>query len=215
MIAGAIFDLDGTILDSMKAWEHAPERYLTGLGIEAEPELGRTMFPMSMKEGAEYLKSRFGLGADIDTIVEGVNRAVIYFYHEQVLLKEGASDFLRALKQAGVKVTAATTSDRHIVESALKRLKVIGCFDRIFTCTEVGAGKTEPDIFLEAAEYMGTLPRETWVFEDSLYAIRTAKAAGFRTVGVYDASSAENRDEIRKISDIYLEKLDHIDIFLK
>jgi HAD superfamily hydrolase (TIGR01509 family) len=215
MIAGAIFDLDGTILDSMPAWEHAPERYLIGLGIEAEPGLGKTMFPMSMKEGAEYLKDRYGLEADIGTIIDGVNRAVIYFYHEQIPLKEGASDFLAALKQAGVKITAATVSDRYLVESALKRLNVIDCFDRIFTCSEVGAGKSNPDIFLTAAGYMGTVPRETWVFEDSLYAIRTAKAAGFRTVGVYDASNEEDQDEIRKTVDIYLEKLAHVDIFLK
>lgn len=215
MIVGAIFDLDGTILDSMPAWEHAPERYLTGLGIDAEPGLGKTMFSMSMKEGAEYLKNRYGLEEDLNAIIEGVNRAVIYFYHERIPLKEGASDFLSALKQAGVKITAATASDRHIVEKALNRLKAIDYFDRIFTCTEVGAGKAKPDIYLAAAGHMGTLPRDTWVFEDSLYAIKTAKDAGFRTVGVYDASSAQDRDEIRKICDIYLEKLDNADIFLK
>lgn len=215
MIAGAIFDLDGTVLDSMGAWEHAPERYLGGLGIDAEAGLGKTMFAMSMKEGAEFLKDHFGLNAGIDEIIEGVNRAVIYFYHEQVQLKEGAQEFLRTLKQAGVRITAATSSDRHIVESALKRLKITDCFDRIFTSTEIGAGKTEPDIFFAAAEYMGTQPRETWVFEDSFYAIQTAKNAGFRTVGVYDDSSAEIQDEIKKIADIYLEKLGLTDIFLK
>jgi HAD superfamily hydrolase (TIGR01509 family) len=215
MIAGAIFDLDGTVLDSMTVWEHAPERYLAGLGIEAEPGLGKAMFTMNMQEGAEFLKEKFGLDEGIDDIIKGVNRAVIYFYHEQVQLKEGVGEFLETMRQAGVKMTAATTSDRYIVESALRRLKVIGCFDRIFTSTEIGSGKSEPDIFLAAAEFMGTLPRETWVFEDSLYAIQTAKNAGFRTAGVYDASGAELQDEIRKLADIYLEKLDQIDIFLK
>lgn len=209
MIAGAIFDLDGTILDSMAIWGDAPGRYLGGMGIETELGLGKTLFPMSMAEGAEYLKDRCRLDMTVDDIMEGINHTVTDFYSYQVQLKEGAARFLRALKQNGVKTTAATSSDRQVLERALERLNVLNCFDRMFTCTEVGAGKIKPDIFLAAAEHMGTFPGDTWVFEDSLYAIQTAKNAGFRTVGVYDASSAENEDEIRRISDIYLEKLDY------
>lgn len=112
-------------------------------------------------------------------------------------------------------MVAATSSDRQVVERALKRLNVMNYFDRIFTCTEIGAGKVKPDIYLAAAEYMGTLLKDTWVFEDVLHAIRTAKNAGFRTVGVYDASSMESLEEIKVISDIYLEKLDNFYIFLE
>lgn len=209
MIAGAIFDLDGTILDSMAIWADAPAIYLGGLGIKAEPGLGKTLFTMSMAEGAEYLQAGYRLDMTIDDIMEGINHTVTDFYHYQVQLKEGAEQFLRAMKHAGVKTTAATSSDRQVLERALERLNVLDCFDRMFTCTEVGVGKIKPDIFLAAAEYMGTLPGDTWVFEDSLYAIQTAKNAGFRTVGVYDASSAENEDEIRRNSDIYLVKLDY------
>lgn len=210
MIAGAIFDLDGTILDSMPIWGNAPEIYLDGMGIKAETGLGKTLFTMSMAEGAEYIKGRYCPDIDIDVIMEGINRTVIDFYHYQARLKEGAEQFLKAMKAAGIKITAATSSDRQVVEGALERLNVIHYFSRIFTCTEVGAGKTEPDIFLEAAEYMGALPEDTWVFEDSLYAIQTAKNAGFHTVGVYDDSGAESWDEIRRITDLYLEKLDYI-----
>ncbi len=213
MIAGAIFDLDGTVLDSMKVWEDAPELYLESLGIKAEPGLGKTLFPMSMAEGAEFLKEHYCPDKDADAIIKGVNRIVRDFYFEQVRLKEGVGQFLKDLKQAGIKITAATTSDREFVEKALERLDILDCFDRIFTCTEIGAGKSQPDIFLAAAEYMETVPGSTWVFEDSLYAIKTAKKAGFRTVGVYDESAGEDQEEIRSLADIYLERLGDVAAF--
>lgn len=215
MIAGAIFDLDGTILDSMPIWDAAAGMFLNSMGIEAEPGLGKAMFSMSMTEGAEFLKGRYGLDMAVDAIIAGVNRTIEDFYFYHVRLKEGAEHFLKAMKRAGIKMTAATSSDREIVERALERLNVISCFDRLFTCTEIGAGKDKPDIYLAAAGHMGTLPQNTWVFEDALYAIQTAKNAGFKTVGVFDASGAESLEDIRIISDIYLEKLDNIDAFLE
>ncbi len=208
MIKGAIFDLDGTVLDSMQVWDKAGEMFLKSMGIEAEPGLSKIMFSMSMTEGAEFLKDRYRLDMDIPAIMAGINRTIEDFYSYQVPLKEGVEQFLKDMKQAGIKMVAATSSDRQVVERALKRLNVMNYFDRIFTCTEIGAGKVKPDIYLAAARYMGTLPKETWVFEDALYAIRTAKKAGFMTVGVYDASSMEDREEIKAICDIYLNKWD-------
>lgn len=215
MIEGAIFDLDGTILDSMSIWDNAAEMFLSRMGIEAEAGLGKIMFSMSMIEGAEFLNNRYGLDMDADAILMGINYTIENFYYYQVQLKEGVEQFLKDMKQAGIKMVAATSSDRQVVERALKRLNVRNYFDRIFTCTEIGAGKVKPDIYLAAAEYMGTFPKDTWVFEDALHAIRTAKNAGFRTVGVYDASSMENLEEIKVISDIYLEKLDNFYVFLE
>jgi len=215
MIEGVIFDLDGTILDSMPVWDNAPEMYLNSIGIKAEPGLGKIMFPMSMTEGAEFLADRYSLDMDTNEIIAGINHTIEGFYYYQVQLKEGVEQFLKDMKQAGIKMVAATSSDRQVVERAMKRLNAMNYIDRIFTCTEIGAGKVKPDIYLAAAEYMGTLPRYTWVFEDALHAIKTAKSAGFRIVGVYDASSMENLEEIKVISDIYLEKLDNFYSFLE
>ncbi|MEL7654699.1 MAG: HAD family phosphatase [Bacillota bacterium] len=211
---GAIFDLDGTILDSMPIWDNAGEMFLNKLGINAEPGLGKIMFAMCMTEGAEYLKERYSLNMGIDEIIAGINHTIQDFYFHQVQLKDGVKQFLIEMKQAGIPMAAATSSDRKIVERALERLDVINFFDKILTCTEIGAGKEKPDIYFAAAEHMGTLPKDTWVFEDALHAIQTAKSAGFRTVGVYDASSKENWGEIKKISEIYMEKLVYIKQFL-
>lgn len=215
MIAGAIFDLDGTILDSIPIWEQAAEVFLHSMGIEAEKGLGKTMFAMSMQQGAAFLKERYLSEWEVEAIIAGINRTIEDFYFAQVPLKDGAAEFLKAMKQAGIKMVAATSSDRRVVEGALKRLKIMDCFARIFTCTEIGAGKDQPDIYLAAAAFMGTRPEETWVFEDALYALETAKKAGFRTVGVFDAFSAGDQGKIKESSDFYLEKLADFDAFLQ
>jgi HAD superfamily hydrolase (TIGR01509 family) len=170
---------------------------------------------MSMTEGAQFLKDRYCLDMEVNAIMAGINRTIEDFYSYQVQLKEGVEQFLKDMKQAGIKMVAATSCDRQVMDRALKRLNVISIFDRIFTCTEIGVSKVKPDIYLAAAEHMGTLPKDTWVIEDALYAIQTAKSAGFRTAGVYDASSIENMKKIKRISDIYLLKLDDFNIFLE
>jgi len=214
MIKGAIFDLDGTVLDSMPIWDKAGEMFLHTRGIRAESGLAKMMGCMSMTEGAAFLKERYRLDMDAEAIIAGINHTIEDFYSHQVQLKEGVEQFLKDMQQAGIKIVAATSCDRQVFARALERLNVMDCFDRIFTCTEIGSGKEKPDIYLAAAEHLGTLPVDTWVFEDALYAIKTAKKAGFRTVGVFDAANLENVDEIKRTCDIYMEKLDNINVFL-
>jgi len=215
MIKGVIFDIDGVILDSMSIWEKAGEMFLKNLGKEPEPGLSKVLETMSMTEGALYLKGKYCPDMDVDEIINGVNRAIEDFYAHQVQLKEGVEKFLEGLRRSGVRIVAATSCDRQVFERALARLNVLDYFEKIFTCTEIGAGKSKPDIFIAAAEYMGTHPVDTWVFEDALYAIRTAKNAGFRTAGVYDEYSRDLWDEIKKVSDIYFERLNDVREFLE
>jgi len=215
MIKGVIFDIDGVILDSMPVWDKAGEMFLLNLGIQPEEGLAETLFCMSMSEGAKYLKERYRLDMNEDEIINGVNETIKDFYAHQVQLKEGVDQFLSGIRQHGIKIVAATSCDRPVFERALERLNVIRYFDRIFTSTEIGAGKVKPDIYIAAAEHMGTLQDETWVFEDALYAIKTVKNAGFKTVGVYDDSSKADWEEIKKISDLYFIKLDDVYTFLE
>lgn len=215
MRTGVIFDLDGTILDSMCIWDDVGEIFLQSLGIEAEADLKDTLFCLSITEGAELLKHSYHLDMDVESIILAINETIADFYYRKVELKEGAELLLKALHRSGIKMVVATSCDRQVAERSLERLNVLHYFDRIFTCTEIGAGKVQPDIYLTAAEYLGTLPQDTWVFEDALHAIQTAKAAGFKTVGVFDPSSQKDSEEIRQISYIYLEKMGDINDWLK
>jgi HAD superfamily hydrolase (TIGR01509 family) len=215
MIKGAIFDLDGVLLDSMSIWEKAGEMFLSNLGIKAEPGLAKIMYCMSMSEGAAFLKKRYHLDMDEEKIIEGINHTIEDYYAYEVQLKEGVGQFLKDMNQSGMKMVIATSCDRQVFDRALGRLRIRDYFDKIFTSSETGSGKMKPDIYFAAAEYMGTNPKDTLVFEDALHAIQTAKSAGFLTVGVFDPSSEEDWEEIMRISDISLRKFNHFHDFMK
>ena len=213
MINGVIFDVDGVLLNSMPIWENLGELYLQELGIEAKKDLGKKLFTLSMEEAAEYLISQYNLDKSVEEVVSGFVRAVKEFYEERVPLKEGVREYLNEFRARKIPMVIATSGDRRNTEAALKRLKIYSYFQGIYTCSEIGGGKDQPDIYFAAALQMDTDPEQTWVFEDTLHALRTAKAAGFRTVAVYDKSSDRDLAEIWNAAEIYLPDLNDFDSF--
>ena len=212
MIKGAIFDVDGTLLDSMEIWEDVAIRYLKSIGVEAEPDLPEVMFTMSLPEGAAYVKEHYRLTRETDEIIQGVLDIIRKYYEETAPLNPGVTKILEELSRKRIPMTVATSNNKEEVEAAFKRLGIASYFSRIFTCEEVGAGKTRPDIYMKAAEYMGTRPEETVIFEDVLHAIRTAKKAGFLAVGLYDEASKADQEEIKKEADWYAKSMEGLDI---
>lgn len=215
MIKGAIFDVDGVLLNSMPIWENLGELYLRSLGVEAEKDLGEILFTMSLEEGADYLISQYGLDKTPEEIVEGLNREVRDFYAQRVPLKEGVREFLYEFNEKKIPMVIATSGDRKNTEAALKRLKILNYFQGIFTCSEIGSGKNQPDIYLAAALQLDTEPAETWVFEDAYHAIRTAKSVGFKTAAVYDKANDKDLAQIWNTADIYLPEFTDFNIFWK
>lgn len=213
MIRGVIFDVDGVLLNSMPVWENLGEIYLERLGIEAEKGLGETLFAMSLEEGADYLIENYGLKQTPGEIIAGLNREVQDFYGRKVPLKEGVRGYLQEFRDRKIPMAIATSGDRANAETALKRLKVLSYFRAVFTCTEIGSSKSHPDIYYAAALQLDTDPSDTWVFEDALHAIRTAKKAGFRTAGVYDRASGRDLAQIRDTADIYLPEFKSFELF--
>ena len=205
-IRGAIFDVDGTLLDSMFIWDTIGEAYLRSIGYQPKENLNETFKNMSLHQSARYYQTEYGVTLSIDEIMDGVNAMLERYYRFEVPLKPGVAELLERLRQDGVKLCIATATDRHLVEAALDRCGVLSCFGEIFTCNEVGHGKDEPDIFEAALRFLGTRREETLVFDDALYAVRTAKEAGFPVAAVYD-SHERSQAEVRARSDLYLEDL--------
>ncbi len=198
-----IFDLDGTLLDSMFVWKDAGALFLCKKGIQAPNNLSEQLKAMSLSQSAHYLKNHFQLALSIPEIMEGIKGVVEKQYVEEVQLKPFVREYLQRLKTCHIRMCIVTASEYGHVEAALKRLRVWHYFDFILTCSDVGYGKDKPIIFQRAAEKWGVTIQEVIVFEDALYAVKTAKVAGFFTVGVYDDSAKEDTAEIKRIADMY------------
>ncbi len=208
----AIFDFDGTLFDSMYVWDRAGEDYLRSFGKEPGPTVREDMRVMSLAQCAAYFKREYALPFSEDEIAEGINRTVEKYYFHDVLPKPGTAAFLEELRQRGVKLCVATATDRYQVEAALKRCGLDRYFDAVFTCSEVGRGKDAPDIFRAAMAHFGADRQSTVVFEDALYAARTAGADGFQVAAVYDASERDQA-EMRRICDVYIPDYMHLESF--
>lgn len=186
-ISAAVFDLDGTVLDSSRIWDGLGERYLINRGIAPAPGLTETLRVMSVEKGCEFLRDSYPLGLTSGEIRQGILGMIADFYRRECLLKPGAAELLELLARRGVGISAATAGEKELAAAALERLGVLRYFSGIFTCAEYG-GKEKPEIFLAAS----SAPAErTAVFEDSLHAVITAKRAGFVTAAVCDSSEPE------------------------
>ena len=186
MIKGAIFDLDGTLLDSMFIWDTFGEEYLRTLGKDPKENLTETFKTFTLEQAAEYYREHYGVTLSVEEIVDGVNEMAAEIYRTKVTLKDGVRAFLEGLRAQGVKMCVATVTDRPIVEDVLKKLGIRDFFTEIFTCAEVGYNKETPHIYRVALEALGTKKDETVVFEDTLHALMTAKNDGFPVAAVYD-----------------------------
>ncbi len=198
-----IFDADGTILDSMYIWRELGGRYLRSIDIEPERNLAEILYHLSLEQGCMYLKERYALEQTLPEIREGVVRIIQDFYIDEVELKDGIKNFLDSMLEKNIPMVIATSGDRTLLNAALERNGIAGYFNAIFTCSELETTKQEPKIYLECAKFFGLEPHNIAVFEDSLFALETAKAAGFITFGVEDDSNIEDRERIIEIADFY------------
>ena len=209
-LQSAIFDMDGTLLDSMPMWQELGVSLLGRFGVEADAELQERLKPMTLRQGAAYCRETYHLEPTVEELVALLEQRVDHFYHNEVQAKPGVARFLSLLKMEGVWMYVATATDRHLAEAALRHAGIDGYFRGLVTSAEVGSGKDNPEIFERAMRRLRSNKKDTVVFEDSLHAIRTAKAAGFRVAGVYDASSEAQQEEIRSLADYYIRSFDEM-----
>lgn len=213
MIRGAIFDADGTLLDSMPMWAGVGSGYLKqNFGIEAKEDLDERFKEISLYQSAVLLKEEYNLPLSIEEIGAGINRMVDHLYRDHVQLKPGILELLEGLRQRGVKMCVATASEAYQISMALERCGASEYFEKVLSCVDVGHGKDEPQVFNVARELLGTEKQETYLFEDAVYSVRTAVADGFKAIGVYD-ESMQYQDELISLTDFYIRDYRDLDAF--
>lgn len=207
-ITGAIFDLDGTLLDSNYVWRTLGQVYLETKGLSPEPDLQEKLKATSLRDAAEIFKEDYGLEGTVDNIMAEINSAVEHHYFHVVQPKKGIPELLKRLHKAGVKMCVATATDRYQAEAALERCSMLGYFGEVFTCTELGCNKHTTFIYDTAGAFLGTEKDTTFVFEDAHFAMVTAKKAGLRVAGVRDSYSEGYIEQMKETGDLYFETME-------
>lgn len=184
-----IFDLDGTLVDSMWLWDKIDTTYLKRFGVDKPSDLKKEITHLSFDKTAEYFKERFNIKDSVDTILETWYKMSYDEYTNNIKLKAGAKEFLEYASSKGIKLGVATSNSMVLVETCLKSNGVFHLFDKITLTSEVSRDKRFPDVYLLAAERLGVNPDDCIVFEDILPAIYGAKSAHMTVIAVDDVNT--------------------------
>lgn len=203
-VDAVIFDMDGTLLNTLWAWKNSTSNFLRSRGIEPPENIDAEMAALSLLEGAREIKKRYGFKESPEELLEEVLATVRKFYEEDAMPKPGVPGVLQALKKQGIKICVATASDREFAEAAFKRTGLMEYIDFIITCDEVGVGKQNPLVYETALKKLGTDRKRTLVVEDALHALQTAKKAGFPTAGVYEVNFAADQSALQSDATYYV-----------
>lgn len=194
-----IFDMDGTLIDSMIFWKNLATEYLTSKGVTNVPtDILEQIKPMTMSESAALFVQQFGLIGDPEA---EMNAMMDEHYRKDIPLKLGVEKYLQTLHEKGVQMCVASATAEHLMESCLVRLGVREYFEFLLSCEMVGSGKGTPLVYHVSARRLNAMPEEIAVYEDALYAVQTAKEAGYYVVGVFDESAAKNWKTIETYAD--------------
>jgi HAD superfamily hydrolase (TIGR01509 family) len=206
----SIFDLDGTLLNSMYAWHDLGKDYLLKKGINPPDNLNQIIVSMSMLETAIYFKEAFNIKSNPEVIIEEIKKLIADKYKYDFNLKPYVKEYLQKLKDENTIMCIVTSTPLDMARDALERNRVIKYFSFVLSCDEVGVGKNKPDVFNLAANKLDAKPAEIAVYEDADFALITAREAGFYTIGVYDEYFKDKRKDIEAISNIYIESFKEI-----
>ncbi|MBP3442241.1 MAG: HAD family phosphatase [Clostridia bacterium] len=197
----AIFDADGTLMDSMHIWDTVDSAFLMMHGIE--PKEKRLFRKYGYFNTINRMIEEYNLDMTFDEVKAQIMKILEYYYENVAAAKEGVAEFLKTLRDNGVRCVVATATDRYLMEPALERNGLLRYFDKVFTTRDIGLSKHQPDVFNMARDFMGA-NENLFIFEDAAYAIDTAKNAGYRVIAVEDYSAEDEREHIIETADYYV-----------
>ena len=206
-IKAAIFDMDGTLVDSLMVWDVLwsafGEKYLGDNSFRPSTDDDKRVRTLTLSDAMDLIHENYSLGSSGKELLDFTNNLMIDFYSNTVELKDGVKEFLEHLHKNGTKMCIASATAPDLIKIALKHCDIEKYFLKIFSCGELRAGKDKPDIFLLAKDFLGEETDDTWVFEDSLVAIETAAKIGLKTVGIYDRYNY-GQEQIKAIATKYI-----------
>lgn len=214
----AIFDMDGTLVDSLMVWDiiwkHFGEKYLSNNFFKPDMETEKLVRTMTLAEAMSLVHEKYAIGLSSVELFNVANEVLKEFYTSQVSLKDGVLEFLDYCYNSGVRMCIVSATEAALVQLTLKVCGIDKYFSAIFSCATIGKGKEEPDIYMQALKYLNTPIEKTWVFEDSYTAIHTAHKLGIPTVGIYDSYNFD-QEKIQREATIYIDKDQNLTIVKK
>ena len=210
-ITGAIFDFDGTVFDSMHIWKGVKFQFFDRIGFVLSEEQQEEFKNLFLLDAIELAKTRFDLKMTDKELFNEFFTLIKEKYLADTEPKNDIIEFLEKLKAKGVKMGIATATGEPALEAVLEKFNMRHYFSEIYSTYTVGASKTEPKVYDVVLEKLGTEKQSTWVFEDALYAAKTAKKAGYNVVGIYDKSEL-CQEELKNLVDIYIHNYNELNV---
>lgn len=205
-----IFDLDGTLLDSMYIWKNVSSLYLEKQGIQPPEGMINIVKKFTIPEAARYFISTFSLPFTENEVVESIIDIVADKYRNEIQLKPYALNFIQKQKELGSKMCILTASESSYIFAALERLNLLPYFECILTCTEIGLTKKDPLVYKIAMERLGGNIENTYVFEDALYAVKSAHQGGFSVIAIEDSCALPDKNEIMNLCTRYIQNYNEL-----
>ncbi len=205
-----LFDLDGTLVESMSMWGDIDVEYLKKFHLPVPEGLQRAIEGLSMYQTAVYFKENFAIQDSLEQIMDDWNRMAYEKYTTDIPLKPGVRAFLDRLKARKIPCGIATSNSRVLTEAILKSHRVENYFSAMVTGDEITNGKPDPEVYLEAAKKLGVAPERCLVFEDIPFGIIAGKRAGMTVCAVEDAYSIKDREEKIRLADFYIKSYEEL-----